>query len=358
MLHPRSLAIGAVFGAGLTALAILPIGCKKAKSDAPGEHEAPAPGAPPQSDAELDAPVATIDDVVITVRDFQDRINRQSPFVRARYNSIEHKKEFLDSLVRYEVLAREALRRGLDKDPDAVRALKTVMIQKLMKAEFETSIRPEDIPDSELQAYYDAHPEEWNKPEEVRVSAIVVKDKKLANTVAKAALGDEGKSNKGFHDLVVKYTTDKASKDSGGDLRYFSRDTKDLPAPVVDAAFSLAKTGDTIGPIDAGDGRYFLLKQTGRRRAIAKTFDQVKRQIQNTVWKDKRVQAQQQFVDGLRKKSKIEVFDEALKKVRIDTSSSQLGDPHGHGQGLPGFPGEAPPEPPVAPANGQEAAHE
>src|SRR5204863_1207484 len=102
--------------------------------------------------------------------------NQLSPYIRARYGSLERKKEFLDQLVRYEILAREAYRRGLDKDPEAVRALKTVMIQKLMKAEFDAAVRPEDIPPADLEAYYAAHPEEWNKPEEVRVSAVVVGD--------------------------------------------------------------------------------------------------------------------------------------------------------------------------------------
>src|SRR4051812_437405 len=47
--------------------------------------------------------LAKIDDVIITVGDFQNRINQQSPYVRARYTSLERKKEFLDNLVRFEV---------------------------------------------------------------------------------------------------------------------------------------------------------------------------------------------------------------------------------------------------------------
>ena len=67
-----------------------------------------APSAPPQSAEEMKAPLAKIDDVTITLGEFQERINRQSPYIRARYTSLEQKKEFLDSLVRFEVLAKEA----------------------------------------------------------------------------------------------------------------------------------------------------------------------------------------------------------------------------------------------------------
>ncbi len=68
--------------------------------------------------------VAEIDDVKITIEDFQDRINKQSPYLRSRYTSLERKKEFLDNLVRFEVMAREAEKKGYDKDPEVVRSMK------------------------------------------------------------------------------------------------------------------------------------------------------------------------------------------------------------------------------------------
>ena len=67
-----------------------------------GQDQA-GPGQP-----ELGQVVAKVDDAVITVGDVQDRINKQSPFVRARYTTHEKKKEFLDSLIRFEVMADEA----------------------------------------------------------------------------------------------------------------------------------------------------------------------------------------------------------------------------------------------------------
>ena len=104
----------------------------------PGHARARVAGAPPQSAEELKAPLAKIDDVTITLGEFQERINRQSPYIRARYTSLEQKKEFLDSLVRFEVLAKEAYQRGFDKDPEVVRTMKQVMIQKLMRDEFDS----------------------------------------------------------------------------------------------------------------------------------------------------------------------------------------------------------------------------
>src|SRR5262245_36997048 len=117
---------------------------KASKSDESGAA-AGGPSAPAQSSEELGTPLAKVDSVTITVGELQEKLNRQSPYIRARYTSLEQKKEFLDSLVRFEVLAAEAQRRGYDKDPEVVRTMKQVMIQKLLRDEFESRVTPESI---------------------------------------------------------------------------------------------------------------------------------------------------------------------------------------------------------------------
>jgi peptidyl-prolyl cis-trans isomerase C len=329
--------------------------CHKGEDPAkPSEDKAQqAPGAPqPQSTEELKTVLAKIDDVTITLAEFQERINRQSPYIRARYTSLEQKKEFLDSLVRFEVLAKEAYRRGLDKDPEVVRTMKQVMIQKLMRDQFDSQVSADTVADAEMKAYYDANLAEYVKPEEVRVSAIIVRNKAQADRVAIEARGDAGKTNKGFRDLVMKYSVDEDTKLRGGDLRYMDANTKDIPANVVKAAFTLYSTGDVSPTVDAGNGTYYVLKQTGRRRSMTKTFEDAKATIRNKLFRDKRLQAQKDFVDGLRTKSKIEINEANLAKVRIDTSQA-VDDGHGHDIAPPTIPPPAgglnPPPPALAP---------
>lgn len=326
---------------------------KTAKSS-PGQS-APRP-APSQGGGDLDIALAKVDDIVITVGELQERLNRQSPYIRNRYTSLEQKKEFLDSLIRFEVLAKEAQRRGFDQDPEVIRTMKQVMIQKLMKDEFEVKVTPDSITEAEIQTYYDTHLSEFVKPEEVRASAVVLKSKAQAERVATEAAGDAGKTNKGFRELVAKYTDEgEDTKLRGGDLRYMAADNTDWPKAVVAATFALANTGDVSGVIDAGDGTWWVLKQTGRRKAMTRTLADAAQQIRNKLYREKRVDAQKQFIDGLRAKAKISVDDANLAKVKIDTSSAG-GDPHGDSVPLPDLdrpqieaPG-IPVPPPVEPA--------
>jgi peptidyl-prolyl cis-trans isomerase C len=341
------------------------VGCEGGKKKSATKHDTRTAtahesvrAAPGQSQADLNTPLAKVDDVVITVGELQERLNRQSPYIRARYTSLEQKKEFLDSLIRFEVLAAEAERRGFDQDPEVIRTMKQVMIQKLMKDEFEVKVTPDSIADADIKAYYDSHITEFVKPEEVRASAVVVKSRAQADRVAKEAAGDAGKTNKGFRDLVALYTTNEATKLRGGDLRYMTLDAKDWPRPVVEGAFALVNTGDVSGVIDAGDGTFWILKQTGRRKAMTRTLADATQQIRNKLYREKRVDAQKQFIDGLRDKAKISIDEASLSKVKIDTST-QGGDPHGEAQPLPDLtrptieqpPGslQMPVPPPVAP---------
>jgi parvulin-like peptidyl-prolyl isomerase len=182
-----------------------------------------------------------------------------------------------------------------------------------------------------MKQYYDAHQSEFLKPEQVRVSAIIVKNRAQADRVLLEAKGEPGKTNKGFRDLVTKYSQDDETKLRGGDLRYFAAadaGTQGLPAPVVKAAFTLVNTGDVSGVVDAGTGNYYILKQTGKQHAMTRSFEDAKPAIRNKLFRDLRVKAQQKFVDDLRAQAKIEVDEANLAKVRIDPTA--VDDGHGH----------------------------
>ena len=310
-------------------------GCSRSDPDRADDSKVAGGGLAPQSNDDLSEPLARVDDAVITVRQLQDSINRQSPYVRARYASREQKRIFLDNMVRFEVLAREAERRGLDRDPEVVQTMKSAMITKLLKAELAAGVKPEDIPEAELRAFYDANRARFDKAEEVRVSAIVLAGQKQADEVARLARGPEGQSNKGFQALVTRHSVDEESKLRGGDLRHFGRDSTDVPKPVVEAAFGLARTGDVAGPIAVGN-RFYVIKQTGRRDAVQRSFESAKREIQNELYKQRRDDAQKRLVEQLKARSKVEVFDDNLKKVRVDTSSQAGAEPTGPASATPG----------------------
>jgi peptidyl-prolyl cis-trans isomerase C len=277
--------------------------------------------------------VAKVDDAVITVTDVQDRINKQSPFVRARYTNADKKREFLDGLVKFEVMAAEAARRGYDKDPDVQRVMKQQMISKLMQKDFESKLKVEDVPDADVEKYYNEHPTEFHQKDEVRVSEILIKDKgKAERAYAEARALPKGAANvmdqKGFRDLVAKYSEDEESKPRGGDLSFFAADSATVPNPIVEAAFNLKDVGD-LAPLVKTDKGWAIIRLTQKRPGFNRPLAEAKRQIQQRLFRDLRSKAMDTFVDDLKKKSSISISDENLAKVVVEAGApmSPLGAP-------------------------------
>jgi peptidyl-prolyl cis-trans isomerase C len=298
--------------------------------------------------------VAKVDDAVITVGDVQERINKQSPFVRARYTSNEKKKEFLDSLIRFEVMANEAERRGYDKDPEVLRVMKQQMISKFLQKDFESKLKVEDVPDADVEKYYNEHPAEFNQKDEVRVSEVTVKDKGKADkaysearALPKAVPLPAAPDQKQFKDLVAKYSDDEDAKQRGGDLGFFDKETTRYPKPIVEAAFKLAEVGDVAPPIKTDKG-WAVIRLAQKRPGFNRPLAEVKRQIQQRLFRDTRTKAMDNFVAELKKKSTIEINEANLSKIVIDTGTG-AGGPMGAGPGM-GMPGMSLGAPGMAPA--------
>lgn len=265
--------------------------------------------------------VAIVDGVPITVAEFEARINEQSPYLRPRYKSMAKKQELLKSLIRFEVLAKEAEKRGFHKDPEVIRSMKQAMVQKLMHEQFENASLGDDIAEEDLRAYYEEHRSEYNRPEEVRISVIVLDDSSKADEIAKLAKGAAGSTNKGFRELVAAHSTDEASAKRGGDLQYLSRDSKEVPQAVIEAAMATTKTGEVVGPI-AADKRHYIIKQTGRKKSVEKPFEEVKRSIKNRIYRDRRARAQTEFLDKLRSAAEITIDESKLAEVKVPAAPS------------------------------------
>ncbi|RMG20053.1 MAG: peptidylprolyl isomerase [Deltaproteobacteria bacterium] len=313
----------------LAALALAWGGCETrsgASESSSGEAATKAEGPAKKEGTTL----AKIGDERITLEEFRDRLMNQNPFLRARYTDHERKKEFLENLIRFELLAREAKRRGLDQDPDVQESMKKMMVQKLIRKTFDEA-EPGEFSEAELKAYYEAHIDDYVKPERVRVSHIFFsfekrggKDKALA--AAKKTLAAletaQKKDPRAFRDTARQESDDVETKPTGGDLRYQTKE--DLEAAwgpaVAKAAFALEKVGDLSAPV-VGEKGVHILRLTGRQKALNKTFDQVKQQIIHRLRREKRNERFEAFVAELRKKEGVTI-EEAL----LDTVDPTAGD--------------------------------
>ncbi|MBK9070711.1 MAG: peptidylprolyl isomerase [Myxococcales bacterium] len=310
--------------ASLAGLAGFALACavvgSSCKDDAPGPVTATkAINTAPAGDDEV---LATVGSEVITVGELNEQLAAQSPYIRTRYTSAEQKREFLEAMVRFEILAQEAVRRGLDKDPQVVLATKKALAELLVRSKFDDVVLPETITDDEIATYYQAHLEAFITVPEVRASALVLATKAQGDAATTLAREPAQATNEAFAKLVDEMSLHAESKQRRGDLRYFTQANTDLPAAVVAAAFALPAVGSISDPIKTGDAEYWILRLTDRRPARQKELTEVKQEVRYRVYDEKRLAARQELVEGLRAGAKIEIDQAALGKVVLSPPST------------------------------------
>ncbi len=324
--------------AALSALAACEV-----ETRAAGDHA--ASGKPAAAAKKTGEVVANVGDDTITVDEFKAKMEEQSPFIRARYTTLERKKEFLDNLVRFEVLAQEARRRGLEQDPEVQATMKKVMVQKLIRAEFDDNEAAKNVPEADLTKYYEEHLDDYKKPERVRIShvflAAAAGDASRAKVKSEAAklLADvkgkeAGTQKTALTEAAKARSDDAATKPTGGDLTFKTKE--ELAAAwgtaVADAAFSLKTIGE-IGSLVETEKGFHLVKLTGRQNALDRPYESVKSQIQNRLFRERRTKAFDDFVADLKTKADVKVKDEVLEKIDVVPGNAPVaGSPSG---GLP-----------------------
>lgn len=288
--------------------------------------------------------VAQGDGVVVTVAEFKARLDEQSPFLRQRYQNLDRKKEFLDSLVKFEVLAHAAEKEGLQNDPDVQMTMKKAMVQKLVSKKFAEGDASKDISDAEVQKFYDEHKDDFVKPARVRVAGVLVaatdKDRAAKGAQAKKLLAQVKAAGKkdpqALQALARASSDDAATKASGGDLGFRSEDEfgKQFGQPFAAAAFATKDGEDVVAETAQG---FWIIRVTGRQEGITRTVDQVKPQVQSRLQREKRTKEFDEYVKKLREEAKVVVNEAELEKVVV--SAAPAGGP-----GMPGgMPGGMPP---------------
>jgi peptidyl-prolyl cis-trans isomerase C len=316
----RALALTAL-AASVSAGAIAACGDDDEASTTPTEPEELHHGL---TKAQADEVLAKVGSTTITVGEFADQLADQSPYLRRRYNSPERRREFLDNLVRFELLALEAERQNIDDLPEVQRTRKQMMIQQMMRELFDDQIQLSDVTDDEVRTYYERHRDEFQKPEQVRASHILVKNRAQAQRLLTSLRAREDDIAL-FRQMAEQYNEDASTRDRFGDLRFFSRPadrpSDELPVapdPVAEAAFAIDRIGGVAPELVESEQGFHIVKLTGRRAAFSRTFEEARRPIQNRLWRERREQAVEDFVAELRANTEIEEHPENLAEIRPD----------------------------------------
>ena len=288
--------------------------------------------------------VAVVNDDVITLSQYKEQYDSTILQMRAAFQGEEYekqlailKKEMLNMMITDLLLMQQAKEKNLNvgeqlkatvenikkenniaSDDDMKRALRqqgvdydqwlrqledNMLKQGLIYSEVDRSIV---LDDSEIVGYYKLHPQEFTEPEEYKIRAVYLSTEGKAAAALeemKKEIGGKLKAGEPFNVLAKEYS-DGPAKESEGDLGTFKKGELDK---TLEQAVSKLKTGETSGWVETKNG-WYLLKLEEKKDSRLMTFEEVKKNVEERLYTQKKEKKLEEYLKGLRERSYVKIL--------------------------------------------------
>ncbi len=206
----------------------------------------------------------------------------------------ETRKAVRDDLIKQEVLAQEATRKKLDKDPDISTQIMITRQSVLIRALQADFIKNNNPGEKELREEYQAVSAASMGDQEYNPRHILVSTEAEAKDII-AKIKKGGK----FEQIAKDKSTDDGSKNKGGELGWSS--ARSYTQPFAEALVKLKKGEITQKPVKTSFG-WHVIRLDGVRPLKIPPFEEVKEKVKQRVLQQKF----QAYLEELKGKAKIE----------------------------------------------------
>jgi hypothetical protein len=233
------------------------------------------------------------------------------------------------------LLADEAREKGYDKDPITQQEIREILRDAMLKKAREGAPAPNDIPEEEVRAYYDAHKADFHDPERRRASAIVLAGG--AEAAAGATLEAAKKADAAqWGELVRARSVDPQARanvplDLEGDLGFVSPPgdprgaNPRVPDEVRAALFEVPKVGDVLGRVVKAGGKLYVVKLASKTEPRDRPLQEAERTIRVKLAQDKIHAKEDALLDELRAQYPVKIDEAALGQVVVQLPASADG---------------------------------
>jgi len=288
--------------------------------------------------------VAVVNDDVITLSQYKEQYDSTVQQMRAAFQGEEYekqhamlKKEMLNMMITDLLLMQQAKEKNLNvgeqlkaavenikkenniaSDDDLKRGLQqqgmdysqwlrqledNMLKQGVIYSEVDRSIV---LDDSEIVGYYKLHPQEFTEPEEYKIRAIYLSTEGQAPAALEEKekeIGDKLKAGEAFNVLAKEYS-DGPARESEGDLGTFKKGELDK---TLEQAVSKLKAGETSGWVETKNG-WYLLKLEEKKDSRLMTFEEVRKNVEERLYAQKKEKKLEEYLKDLREKSYIKIL--------------------------------------------------
>lgn len=203
-------------------------------------------------------------------------------------------RQMMDQVVDQKLLAAEAERRKLDRDPVAQRRLQAARDRLLGDMLIEANVT-DAVKESSIRGLYEEQQKLAKRTQEIHARQIVVATLPEVEQVKKLLA-----SGASFEALAMEKSRDASTRFNGGDMGYF---TTDIMPDGYDTALQGARPGQIVGPVTV-QGGFALVRVEDVREEQPVPLETARPQIVRFLTYDRI----RDLLERLRAKAKVEVL--------------------------------------------------
>ncbi|MDD4294759.1 MAG: peptidyl-prolyl cis-trans isomerase [Candidatus Omnitrophica bacterium] len=243
--------------------------------------------------------LAQVDNWRMGTRDFEKQIEAVKTLnTGADLSSPDVKRNLLQEFVNLEILAREAIAKGFDKDKDVKEALhnfkRTLLAQKMLAEIFDGTV----VTDLEVEDFYESNKDRLSEPEQRKIREIVVNTDQEAKDVLIRLLQGEKFS------VIARTISVADSKRQGGDLGYLTPNADEKFLRFWEVAFTTDQ-GTNSHYFKGDDGKYYILYVEDVKKGQTRSLDEVREDIRSALKQINADKKRQDIIDSAKSKYNI-----------------------------------------------------
>jgi peptidyl-prolyl cis-trans isomerase C len=254
-------------------------------------------------------------------------IRAQPDVVRVRLATPEGRKEYVEELVRVELLARKGEEKGYHRNPDFLHRYKQEIAGLYLEKDFEQAEKKRAPTEAEVRKYFDNHRAESSRPERARAAVIAFFAEDATSRLEKRALAQatllevkrRASDYYAFGNIARLKSEDPKSRSTDGELPFLGKDelSTRLGPELAEAVFGLDKPGALHDRVVDGAKGFYVVKLLGRAPAYEPKFEDVRDSIQAKLTNERREAALKKFMDQLWSEAHVEIDSGALSQLKF-----------------------------------------
>ncbi len=271
--------------------------------------------------------LARIDDAAVTEEEFKAAVALGVEKFPRVYPGAERADGILRHLVDEELVYLKALEEDYDKAPEVRRLLRQALVSRYLSRNLSPALDSVEVSEEQISSHYQANLDLYRTHEMARVAVISIRvpaettaEGRLALLERAGAALEEARELPadvaGFGDLATRYSDDKRTRQSGGDVGWVIRreGAAGLPPALQEAVLELDKPGDLTPVVETAHVLY-LGRLMELRPSQLRPLSAVRTAVRAFLLRRAKDSARKDFYQGLRKGRDISIDQELLKEI-------------------------------------------